>query len=320
MVEFERDTTLLHQLLLIDGVGRSGKVMLAEIMTGFNRVEKEEYNEFLEYIALAYKYEKISKDMAITILKTQMDVALYSNMIGRSVNSRPTDYTSIYKYHSPELYIKRATEQDGPIIGDIVKKDKPIYLNWCHDMIQKSDIIFEAFQEKVKLIYINRRPIDIIYEWDKKNFGERIASDPTDRQYTIKYKDTYVPEVSVGWEEEYLSMQPLERIVKIIHTSFTRNLKAIKSKNINNQVMILNFEDLVTIPEICVKHIQIFLDTKPLPVLKNILTRENCPRVLDNKEFETRRHNVESKISNEYKHYIVELEQMYLEISKYTLS
>ena len=202
-MEFLRKNLLLNELILVDGVGRSGKVMLAEILTGFERVEKQDYHEFFEYIPLAYKYGKISKDIAISILQTQLDTELYKNMIGRSINTRPTDYTSLYKFHTPKKYLKRQTSEDGPIIAQKVLDEKPIYLNWCHDLIQKSDIIFEAFNEKVKLIYINRRPIDIIYEWDQKNFGERIASDPTEMQYTIKYKNEFIPELAVGWEEEY---------------------------------------------------------------------------------------------------------------------
>lgn len=314
-MEFKRKNLLLNELILVDGVGRSGKVMLAEIITGFNRVEKQDYHEFLEYIPLAYKYGKISKDIAISILQTQMDTELYKNMIGRSVNTRPTDYTSLYKYHTPQKYLKREVLEDGSIIGQKVLDEKPIYLNWCHDLIQKSDIIFEAFEDKVKLLYINRRPIDIIFEWDKKNFGERIANDTTEMQYMMQYENEFVPELAIGWEDEYLTMNPLERIVKMIYISFQRNLEAMNRIKIDNQVMIINFEDLVTKTEMLVDKIEIFIKTDKLPVLNNILLKENCPRILDDKEFNTRKDNIENRISDEYKHYLIELEEMYNKIS-----
>ncbi len=57
-MEFVRDCQLIYKLLLVDGIGRSGKVMLAEILTGFRSIEKQEYNEFIEYISMAYKYRK----------------------------------------------------------------------------------------------------------------------------------------------------------------------------------------------------------------------------------------------------------------------
>lgn len=313
---FKRDNILLEELVLVDGVGRSGKVMLAEILTGFNRVEKQEYNEFLEYIALANHYDKISKDIAITILKTQMDTEIYKMMIGRSINTRLTDYTSLYNYHTPKKYLKRQVEEDGSIIGLKVKEEKPIYLNWCHDMIQKSQIIFEAFEDKIKLIYINRRPIDIIYEWNKKNFGARISSDPTEMQYLIEYGAKLVPELAYGWEDEYLSLNNEERVVKMIYTSFKRNYEAIVNLN-NSQIKIINFEDLVTRPDDLIKELGIFLNLNENEFMKNILLKENCPRILDDKTYIKRRDDIFSSVSNEFLELIDELDELYEKISKY---
>ena len=316
-MKFIRDNLLLNELILVDGIGRSGKVMLAEILTGLERVEKQDYHEFLEYIPLAYKYNKISKDMAISILQTQMDTELYKNMIGRSINNRPTDYTSLYKFHSPHKYLKRQIDEDGPIIADKVLEERPIYLNWCHDLIQKSDIIFEAFKNKVKIIYINRRPIDIIYEWNQKNFGERIANDPTEMQYIIEYNQQFVPELAVGWEDEYLSISALERIVRMIYVSFKRNLKALQTTKFSNQVMVINFEDLVTKPDNKVIELSSFVNSTPLSVMKNILVKENCPRILLEEEFNNRKSDILDKVKNDTKYYIEEMESIYLEISKY---
>ena len=317
-MEFIRKQTLLNELVLVDGIGRSGKVMLAEIITGFERVEKQDYHEFLEYIPLAYKYNKISKDIAISILKTQFDTELYKNMIGRSVNTRPTDYTSLYKYHTPSKYLERLVSLDGPIVAKRVKEEKPIYLNWCHDLIQKSDIIFEAYQSKVKLVYINRRPIDIIYEWDLKNFGERVANDPTEMQYLIKYNEHVVPEIAFGWEEEYINMTPLERIVKMIHTSFKRNLEAIKKTQYLENIKVINFEDLVTEPYEEIDKLSSFLNTKKLEVMDNILFKERCPRKLSQEEFSNRKRNIYENVNNVSRNYIDEMEIIYNNISEYS--
>jgi len=317
-MEFIRDKNLLNEMILVDGIGRSGKVMLAEIITGFEHVEKQEYNEFLEYISLAYKYNKISKDMAIAILRTQMDTELYNFLIGRGINTRPSDYTSLYKYHSPEIYFKRQTDEDGTVIAEKVLREKPIYLNWCHDMIQKSDIVFEAFNEKLKLIYINRHPIDIIYEWDKKKFGERMGNDTTELQYLIKYKKEVVPELALGWEGEYLTITPIERIIKMIYISFKRNFEALKNTKNKDSIKVINFEGLVTDSENIVKELSEYLGLGILPCMKIILLKENCPRVLDPLEQPTRRENITKSISTSYKDLLDEMIDLYEDISDYT--
>ena len=317
-MEFVRDSQLLYKLLLVDGIGRSGKVMVSQILTGFDSVEKQEYNEFIEYISLAYKYKKISQDMAQSILKTQMDAELYNIMIGRNINSRFTDYTSIQKFHSQEKYISRQSLSDGPVVAKRTKAEKPVYLNWCHDLIYKSELVFKTFEDKLNLIYINRNPIDIIFEWDKKNFGERISNDPTDLTYLVKYNGSVVPETAIGWEKEYIDSKPLERIIKMIYTSMKRNLEIIAKSQENRNLLIFNFEDIVTDPKNFIKFISNYLELDTLPIMNNILTEEKCPRKLSPEESDLRRMNIVNNLSETFYRYVVQLEKMYLEISSFS--
>ncbi|MCF6216963.1 MAG: hypothetical protein L3J58_12435 [Emcibacter sp.] len=318
-MKFVRNNQLLHKLLLVDGVGRSGKVMLAEIMTCFETVEKQDYHEFLEYIPLAYKYGKIEKDIAIAILKTQIDTELYNGMIGRRINARATDYTSIYKYHSPEIYLKRASMEDGPVIADRVAYEKPVYMAWCHDMVQKSDIVFEAFGDKLCILYMNRRPIDIIYEWSVKNFGDRVGSDPTEMQYLIDYNGENVPELALGWEKEYLKASPIERIVKMIHTSFDRNYQAIKKSPHKDNIIIVDFETLVTSPSDIISSLSSELNLKVGNKIDYILTREYCPRELSISEYKEREKNIFDQISPQNKELVLETNKLYDLISDHAI-
>jgi hypothetical protein len=317
-MEFVRKNNLLHKMLLVDGVGRSGKVMLAEILTGYETVEKQDYHEFLEYIPLAYKYKKISKDIAISILQTQVDTELYKSMIGRGINTRLTDYTSLYNYHSPSKYLRRAIDEDGPIVASKVKSEKPTMLFWCHDMIQKSDVVFEAFKEKLFLIYINRNPIDIIYEWNKKKFGARVADDPTEMQYIIRHGEAMVPELALGWEDEYLEMNDEARVIKMIYASFVRNFEAIRLMRSSNQIMIVDFERLVTDPMAIVNSISKLIHLSPLPVMEQILVKERCPRDLDQTTFLERTNEIYASAGKKYHGILDELNVLYKQISAYS--
>lgn len=319
VVKFTRNAKLFHKLILVDGIGRSGKVMLAEILTGFDTVEKQQYFNFIEYIALGYKYNKISSDMAQTILKTQLDSEAYNLMIGRNINTRPSDYTSLYRSHSPARYLLRQGLEDGPAVMERVNEEKPVCLSWCHDMVSKSDVVFKSFGEDLLMFYMNRKPVDIIYEWDVKNFGKRIASHPTNLYYTIEFDGQQVPEIALGWEEEYLTLSPIERIVKIIHTSFSRNLEAIRSTDRINQIMIVNFEDLATQTYSVIDDISSFIGLDPLLNMEDILIRERCPRILDSEQYMKRGKDIESIVSGKYYQYVIEMEDMYNEISSYSV-
>src|SRR3990167_719162 len=239
---FKREHCLLNKLIIVDGTGKCGKSLVLDILSCFECVEKQEYYGFIEYIALAYKYNKISKDMAMAILQTEMDTELYNTMIGRYVNTRLSDDTSLYRYHSPDKYLKRALEKDGSIISQKVLVEKPINICWSHDLINKSDIVFEAYGNKLELIYINRRPIDLIFEWGAQQYSERMAQDPTEMQYNMQYKNTTVPEIAVGWEEEFLTISPAERTVKMIYMCFKLNQVALLEKKQVHNLHIFNFE------------------------------------------------------------------------------
>lgn len=310
-MQFIRNNTLLHKLFIVDGIGRSGKVLLSDILACFPTVEIQQYNEFIEYISLAFYYNKISEDIAQSILKTQLDTQLYNLMIGRSLNSRPTDSTSYFRYHSPEKYISRTKSPDGSIVEDRVLQEKPIYLIWTHDLVYKSELLFKTFGDKITYFYLNRNPIDIIYEWDLKNFGGRIGHDPTEMQYLIKHNEEVVPELALGWENDFLRLTPLERIVRMIHSSFKRNTNAIEKSKQTNNIIIINFEELVTTPVLVIAKIAKLINLEPLPILSSILARENCPRKLDSKQKLNRKNIIKDGISKETLIYLNEALKMH---------
>ncbi len=315
-MEFKREHTLLNKLIIVDGTGRCGKSLVLDVISLFPSVEKKEFNSFLEYIGLAYKYNKISSDMAIAILKTEMDTELYNNMIGRYVNTRMTDDTSLYKYHSPAKYIKRSLEQDGSIISEKVLIEKPIYLCWSHDLINKSDIIFEAYQGNLQWVYVNRRPVDIIFEWNQKDYSKRMARDPTEMQYNIKFKDITVPEIALGWEEEFINMTPEERTVKMIYTYFKLNRESLLKKCQYQNIHVINFEDLITNPKNEIERLQSMMGNQPLPIMDQVLAKANCPRILDTKEYLARKNNILENVSANYTNLLAEMDVMYEDIKQ----
>tara|TARA_Y100000748_G_C15500462_1_gene489831 strand:+ start:3272 stop:4258 length:987 start_codon:yes stop_codon:yes gene_type:complete len=324
---FSRKKQLLPRLLIGDGLGRAGKSLLCHVLTGFENVEKMQYYNFLEHLTLAHYHKKISDDMVVTLLKTQMDVSVFDQMNGRNINTRPDDYSGLDNYHSPELYIERQNRENhsepnyvgnpnATSIIDKIIKEKPIFLTFAHDLISRSEMIFEAFDKKVSFVYLNRLPIDLIHEWYIKGFGERIGTDATEMQFTISHDEETVPEYCYGWEQEYLDISPLERIVKIIYTCFKRNYKGLHKHRNKKQFIIVDFESLVTKPKDEINKISTFLNLKPLNVIEDILQKNACPRKLDKKEFLRRDAYIKDQISLKYQKLLEDTNFLHKEISK----
>lgn len=325
-MQFIRNKQLLNRLIIGDGIGRSGKSLLCHVLTGFENVEKISYYNCLEFISLAHYHKKISDDMAVAILRTELDTHVFDQMNGRNVNSRPDDYSSIQNYHTPQKYIDRQNLESttkveyhgNPNAGIIEKKifhEKPIFLTFAHDLIFKSKAVFEAFENKFQLIYLNRRPIDLLHEWDVKNFGERIGNDPTETDYLISVNNESIPEYAHNWSDEYLKISPLERIVRIIHTCFVRNYKGLEERKYDDRVKVIEFENLVTDPNSVIDDISNFLNLKILTHMDKILEINNCPRSLSKDEYYNREKHIKQNISGEHLKMVDEMNEIHQAIN-----
>ena len=327
LMQFIRKKQLLNRLLIGDGIGRAGKSLLCHVLTGFKRVEKISYYNCLEFISLGHYHKKISNDMAVAILRTELDTHVFDQMNGRNVNTRPDDYSSINNYHTPQKYIDRQDidktskveyhgNPNAGVIENKIQQEQPIFLTFAHDLIFKSKPVFEAFEDKVRLIYLNRLPVDLLYEWHVKDFGERIGNDPTETDYLISINNKSIPEYAHDWPDEYLSITPLERIIKIIYTCFKRNYLGLEEHKHDDRVKIIEFEELITTPSAVVDDLSKYLNLDILDCMNNILKENNCPRELNNKEYADREKYIINNISGKYKSLLDEMSEIHQKISK----
>jgi len=100
-IKLVRPNILLQELVLADGIGSSGKVMLSHIMASFKRVEKTRLDLLFDTVPRLYMLGKISHDAAVAILQIEADIQLYHTMISRCVNFRFTDGTGVFQNPFP---------------------------------------------------------------------------------------------------------------------------------------------------------------------------------------------------------------------------
>ena len=100
-------TSFCDNPLFITGLTRSGKTMLSPIISSFVRVEKVNVNYQFEYIPMLNIINSISNKAAITMMRYFIDNQVYENMIGRNINFRLSDWTSIWNTSEPMKYISR---------------------------------------------------------------------------------------------------------------------------------------------------------------------------------------------------------------------
>lgn len=302
-IEFKRVNNLTENFVMIDAIGRSGKGMLAHIIGSFKGVEKQYNLDTLEWVGILWQHGKISTDAAKALIQVEVDTRLYNSFIGRSINVRPTDDTSIFKNGNINEYLKRLFLPAESDAVDRILSEKPIMQTCIHDGIRNAELYFDAFKDCLKLIYIVRDPLYIIHEWVKSDFGRRIGSDPREFQLTTNWEGEVVPYTAIGWESEYLKINEVERVIALIAKHFELNMKSIDKldSEIRKNIKVISFEKLVTDPIPVCNELAEFLGTELTLETNAILAKENCPRILTAEDRNDIIENLKSNISDTYK-------------------
>jgi len=298
-VKLVRRNNLVSEFVLVDGIGRDGKAMIGHVLATMSRVEKLSIDEPFDTIRHLYMLGKISHDAAIAVMRTEADTRLYNNMISRSVNFRFTDGSGVYQSLATIKYIRRLFLKEGQPVVDRIMKERPIFQSLTHGGLMMAELFFDTFDDRLKIIYMVRDPVGIIYEWDRRGFGNRIGKDPSEFQYTYEWGEDVVPLYAYGWEDEYLSSSSIDRIIGMVDWYFRANIAGYARLNEERkkQVMFVIFEEFVTDPMPYCKKIAEFLGTTTTSRTKKVLKRERCPRILDPKDREEKRGNIEKKAS-----------------------
>lgn len=298
-----RDNTLLGDFVLVDGQGRSGKTMLGVILSTMDRVEKLRIDTVFDYVPRYYSLGKMSHNAAVTALKIEADEKLYYTMISRGVNFRFDDYSSVFKDGHPYRYLKRLVQKAEEPAVERIKRERPIFQNLTHDALHLASLYFDAFGDKLKIIYIIRDPIENIYEQGRRNFGERIGKDPREFQLAYEWKGECVPLNAEGWEDDYLSSNATERLVGMVSGFFKKNLEGYLhlDDKWKKQIVFLEFEKFVVEPMKYINQLENFLGTKITRRTKKVLKREKCPRKLDGTLREKKIRDIEEKLSPKFK-------------------
>lgn len=308
---------LVENLLLAEGIGRAGKFLLANILAGIDGIEPVQYKPILEYIPLLEKFGFIENGAAKELLQAEIDMACYEVLIGRNLNSRRSDKSSIFNNPHWRQYIKRSFAPDGdPALAGFYKK-QPYSLFILHDDNASpfSVLYFQLFP-KLKIISIRRNPIDLVFSWHQRNLANRLGQDPkTGGIFLADKNNRAISWFMVGRNKDYYSLPLMDRTIVFICEMFKECDAAYKKISTSNKkkVCFVRYEDILTQPKAVTKKIAKFLNRKPLPVMRQILKNEHLPDKSYWSKHEEKIKKIEVIASSEYFKRLMVLEKKYFQ-------
>src|SRR3989344_6802612 len=104
---------LVKNLLVIEGVSRSGKFLLSDLLAGFADIEPVQTHVSLEHIPIFEKLGMIDAEAAREFLRCEIDVYSYEMLIGRTLNLRKSDKSAIFNHPRVKEFPGR-TEDANP--------------------------------------------------------------------------------------------------------------------------------------------------------------------------------------------------------------
>ena len=266
----------------ITGLSRSGKSMLAPIVSSFKKSETLIMDYTLEQYPVLNYLGLSSDHVTKYLMRYLVNVLIYNNMIGRNSNFRPSDWTSIWNSSDPKKYVKRLFSDEGDSVFETIKEKNPLIPFMLHDALWHAKIYFQSFPD-FKMVHINRHPVDVIHSWYVRGYSSKFYLKERNALTLFNYKNKNLPYFAKGWEREYCSLSEMDRLIKVINfvnSNHDKSYGELSTKN-KKQVLIINFDSMVTKSKNNLTKITSFLNIDKTLYTKTVMDRERCPREID---------------------------------------
>ena len=279
--QYTRKPPVYERIVFIDGQTRAGKSLVGRIVSHVEGGEQWRSHVSIESMCYLHALGQIDESAAAPFLQYVVEEYTYNQIIGRYLNTRQSDLSSVYRSPDPDAILNRAKVEDGMAAVERFEKEKGISAFQIHSALMSSSLVLRALPA-AKILHINRHPVDLVYKWYQRGWGERETNDPLSFVPVLETPAGVVPWFAQGWEEAFVQGNHFERIIdSILHLTDwdDRGYDALDEKQ-KQQIFRFTLEDLVTSPETVVEQMSSFLGTTPRAEMEAMLLEERCPREL----------------------------------------
>jgi hypothetical protein len=297
-VNFSNYELLINNLVFLDGIGRSGKRLLSRICTSLKNFEQYEFIEFMENILPGITFNKVSSDFAKSFIVTTFNELAYNKLIGRKINFRPSDVTTVKNFKNTQMYEKRLIMPEGDIVVKKLKKSKNFFPYMLQDLMVNFHLI-KKMNLNFKIIETYRNPFDSVYSAHGRGWGTRYLNDPRNFSLSLKYKKALVPWHLFGQEKKWLKMNPVQRCAFNVLDMTKRQIINHKKFKNKKEILTTSYEKIVEETNKEISRICFFLKTKKTNYTRQVLVEEKCPKLIDKDKLEEKKRFIKSNVSKE---------------------
>ena len=279
-IQLTRGASFPTDFLIVDGSWRSGKSMVGRVAASLARVEPFRISTFLD-IFLAYAaYKKIEDNAARVLLQIYFDASLRQGLLGREMNLRLTDDSSVLRQRRPIRSLLRLAQSDLRANINSVVEAQPIYHDMTHNGLPHIRVLLEAFEQRLRLVHVHRSPAAVVLDLASDSYLDRLGNDPRDAEPKIEECGIVIPLAARGRAQDWVKASKVERAIILVCNTTTENILSYKSLTPAEkaQVLAISFDNFVSDPQAHVQRLCDFLGTTETGATARSLRKERVPR------------------------------------------
>jgi hypothetical protein len=277
-LSISRKPELVQKVVMTGGLDGCGKTLLTPIISALECVELPTYSYEIEHYCALYFLKKISLNTASALIRMQTDYKLYNSMMSREVNFRPTDLSSVSRYHNPTQYFQRLFQPGDEVIPAVVKELKPILNLTIHNVLFASEPLWKGLGNRCVYIEVVRHPLYMIKQQalNMDNLIDNVRDFAL--YYSLSGRD-YIYWAK-GWECIYDNVSGAEKSIHYIDQMTKRTIKEKKRllDRYNANILTIPFEQFSLNPDPWIDKISKAIGANITSTTRRVMKEQNVPR------------------------------------------
>ncbi len=259
-----------NKIVIVDGISGTGKTMIGPIVGSLKGVSSGKFDYNFEYIAILNYLGLIDSKSSSEVLKYTVENAIYYDSIGREVNFRMNDLSSVLKLGHAQKYLKKIiTKSTSSLYSNAIATNDSFML-WTHQLIATYPILNLAFGSRLKLIECVRHPINLFDHWIHRNwwdvpFNPNLITQRHKSELYWYFKDD---------KYNYNLRSPEDKSIIHLINLYEKLFLYVD----NPKILFIPFEKFVLNPWTYIRNVEAFIGCKKSFLTDIVMKKEKVPR------------------------------------------
>ena len=277
-----------NKVIITNGFNGSGKTLVAPLVSSMKNVELMSFAYELVWASSFLYSNQLDHKAYKEFVKMFVDHSIYNMTMGRSVNCRPSDLSSIFRNNNRFKYIIRMfSKGDNEVPQQIINNHPVLSLVTCH-LLPFYKNLANILRDRLLFIETVRDPLYmyqqllILHEsvindnlMKVKDFTLRVESSGVTGTYLDYYSDESVFKEIESGSSKHIVISYIERIF-----NYYFNLDIDIFSGDSARLQIIPFEQFVISPQKHLNSVLNFIDSDWSKSLKKEMKKQKVPRKL----------------------------------------